>query len=211
MGIPTLNNIFYKPDIGASGAVEKGKFDDGLDVADGLIEGNKPVNNKLSAFAPTTSAELAGVLSDRTGNGKVVFGTSPVFLTGISTPKITGMTSDFLNWGESQQGVLKCNESISLAQNEYKAIALAKLGNRLNCGILFVMAYEVADKTIFTQKIYAFMAKSAAFTATEIGSNIGGGGSGFTLTSSYGGILTATNNNPNNVIISIQFMGFGSQ
>ena len=73
MGEKTLNDIFYKPTIGASGAVEKGKFDDGLDVADGFIESNKPVNNKLSAFAVTTSAELAGKISDKVGTGKLLF------------------------------------------------------------------------------------------------------------------------------------------
>ena len=73
MGSKTLNDIFYKPDIGASGAVEKGKFDDGLDVADGFIEGNKPANNKLSAFAATTSADLASVISDEVGTGKLLF------------------------------------------------------------------------------------------------------------------------------------------
>ena len=76
MGSKTLNDIFYKPDIGASGAVEKGKFDDGLDDADILIESNKPVNNKLSAFAVTTSEELAGVISDKTGSGALVFETA---------------------------------------------------------------------------------------------------------------------------------------
>ena len=81
MGILTPNNIFYKPDIGAQGATEKGKFDDGLDVADGLIEANKPGNNKLSAFAPTTSAELAGVISDETGSGKAVFHNSPTLVS----------------------------------------------------------------------------------------------------------------------------------
>ena len=76
MGSKTLNDIFYKPDIGASGAVEKGKFDDGLDVADGLIESNKPANNKISAFAVTTSAELAGKISDKVGSGALVFETA---------------------------------------------------------------------------------------------------------------------------------------
>ena len=83
MGSKTLNDIFYKPDIGASGAVEKGKFDDGLDVADGFIEGNKPANNKLSALAVSTSEDLAGVISDKTGTGKAVFGTSPVLVTPV--------------------------------------------------------------------------------------------------------------------------------
>jgi len=73
MGEKTLNDIFYKPDIGASGAVEKGKFDDGLDSADLLIEANKPGNNKISALAATTSAELASVISDEEGKGKLLF------------------------------------------------------------------------------------------------------------------------------------------
>lgn len=35
--------------------------------------------DKLSVFAATTSAELAGVISDETGSGKLVFDTGPVF------------------------------------------------------------------------------------------------------------------------------------
>ncbi len=41
--------------------------------------------NKLSAFAATTSAELAGVISDETGSGVLVFGTSPAFTTSVTT------------------------------------------------------------------------------------------------------------------------------
>jgi hypothetical protein len=37
--------------------------------------------NKLSAFAATTSAELAGVISDETGTDKLVYNTSPVLVT----------------------------------------------------------------------------------------------------------------------------------
>jgi hypothetical protein len=36
-------------------------------------------NNKLSVFAATTSAELAGVISDETGTGSLVFSASPTF------------------------------------------------------------------------------------------------------------------------------------
>jgi len=142
MGEKTLNDFFYKPSLGASGAVEKGKFDDALDVADAQIKANKDglagvhtqgtdadldatfealfvkkadtVNvlsditspganiedavtkkhtqntdtdldatfeatfakkaDKLSVFAATTSAELAGVISDETGSGALNFG-----------------------------------------------------------------------------------------------------------------------------------------
>ena len=44
------------------------------------------VADKLSAFAATTSAELAGVISDETGTGALVFGTSPT----ISSPTVSG-------------------------------------------------------------------------------------------------------------------------
>ncbi|HOC77023.1 MAG TPA: hypothetical protein PKL66_13385, partial [Deltaproteobacteria bacterium] len=38
-------------------------------------------SNKLSAFAATTSAELAGVISDETGSGALVLATSPTLVT----------------------------------------------------------------------------------------------------------------------------------
>jgi hypothetical protein len=41
------------------------------------------VENKLSAFAATTSLELIGVISDETGTGLAVFGTSPTLTTPI--------------------------------------------------------------------------------------------------------------------------------
>jgi hypothetical protein len=43
----------------------------------------------LNQFAATTSAQLAGVVSDETGSGSLVFGTSPT----ITTPAIVGVTN----------------------------------------------------------------------------------------------------------------------
>lgn len=40
-------------------------------------------SNKLSIFAATTSAELAGVISDETGSGALMFGTSPTITTSL--------------------------------------------------------------------------------------------------------------------------------
>jgi hypothetical protein len=48
--------------------------------------GDALVANPLSQFAATTSAQLAGVMSDETGSGALVFGTSPT----ITTPTISG-------------------------------------------------------------------------------------------------------------------------
>jgi hypothetical protein len=41
--------------------------------------------NKLSVFAATTSAELAGVISDGTGTGALVFGTNPTISGTVTT------------------------------------------------------------------------------------------------------------------------------
>lgn len=48
--------------------------------------------NALSQFAATTSAQLAGVISDETGTGVLVFGTSPTISTGFKLGYITGST-----------------------------------------------------------------------------------------------------------------------
>ena len=48
----------------------------------------------LSVFAATTSSQLAGVISDETGSGALVFGTSPTFTTSIITPNVTGVSGN---------------------------------------------------------------------------------------------------------------------
>lgn len=45
-------------------------------------------SNKLSVFAATTSAELAGIISDKTGTGVLVFGTDPI----LTRPVFSGAT-----------------------------------------------------------------------------------------------------------------------
>jgi len=55
--------------------------------------GDALTTNPLSQFAATTSAQLAGVMSDETGTGSLVFSSSPVFTTpniGNATGNITG-------------------------------------------------------------------------------------------------------------------------
>ncbi len=49
--------------------------------ASGAGSGDALTSQPLSQFAATTSAQLAGVLSDETGTGKVVFNSGPVLIT----------------------------------------------------------------------------------------------------------------------------------
>jgi len=51
----------------------------------------------LSVFAATTSAELAGVISDETGNGLLVFATSPTLTTPtLTTPSLDGLIGAYV-------------------------------------------------------------------------------------------------------------------
>jgi len=52
------------------------------------------VADNLSVFAATTSAQLAGVISDETGSGSLVFGTSPTLVTpALGTPSSGVLTN----------------------------------------------------------------------------------------------------------------------
>ena len=68
--------------------------------ADGTVDsnvygvGDALTTNPLSQFAATTSSQLASVISDETGTGALVFGTSPTFTTNITTPQITGVSGN---------------------------------------------------------------------------------------------------------------------
>ena len=56
--------------------------------------GDALVANPLSQFAATTSAQLAGVISDETGSGLLVFGTSPTLTTpNLGTPSALVLTN----------------------------------------------------------------------------------------------------------------------
>jgi len=52
----------------------------------GAATGFATTANSLSQFASTTSAQLATLISDETGSGALVFGTSPAITTSLTTP-----------------------------------------------------------------------------------------------------------------------------
>ena len=61
------------------------------------------IGDPLSQFASTTSAQLAGVISDETGTGALVFGTSPTMTTSIvagsATMGLLDTTATTINFG----------------------------------------------------------------------------------------------------------------
>lgn len=67
---------------------------DGSSVAFGAGGTVVYTTNNLSAFAATTSAQLAGVLSDETGSGAAVFANSPTLVTpALGTPSSATLTN----------------------------------------------------------------------------------------------------------------------
>jgi hypothetical protein len=70
-------------------------------------------SGNLSQFASTTSAQLLGVLSDETGSGVAVFGTSPTIATPtISSPTISGTVAG----AHSYSGALTFTSTIAPSQ-----------------------------------------------------------------------------------------------
>jgi hypothetical protein len=57
----------------------------------GAITNVALTSGKLSQFAATTSAELAGVISDETGSGALVFSNSPTFIGTVVLPSTTSI------------------------------------------------------------------------------------------------------------------------
>jgi hypothetical protein len=62
-----------------------------------LVDKGYVTGLNLGAFAATTSAQLAGVISDETGSGALVFGTSPTFSIGITVGGGAGSGNVFIN------------------------------------------------------------------------------------------------------------------
>lgn len=62
---------------------------DGAAVAFGAGGTVAYTGGNLGQFAATTSAQLAGIISDETGSGALVFGTSPSFTTSVTTGSTT--------------------------------------------------------------------------------------------------------------------------
>lgn len=71
-------------------------------AATGIGTGDALTTNPLSQFAATTSAQLAGVISDETGSGSLVFSTSP----SLTTPSLGVATATSINGCTLTSGTL---------------------------------------------------------------------------------------------------------
>ena len=126
--------------------------------------------NKLSVHAATTSAELAGVISDETGSGALVFGTSPA----ISGPTITNAIIF------DQTGIAVGQSATSIDSFAFATYRAAKyVVSVTNAGLTQYQITEVSlihDGTTATIVPYGTIFSGAAslmsFTAAIVGPNV---------------------------------------
>ena len=93
--------------------------------------GDALTSNPLSQFAPTTSAQLAGVISDETGTGVLVFGTNPT-LTGATLAGTLALAGNTLSqpkivdprWKITALGSVTGAQSSSMATSPIYTITL---------------------------------------------------------------------------------------
>lgn len=132
----------------------------------------------LSQFAATTSAQLAGIVSDETGSGSLVFGTSPT----LTTPNIVGTTTNNnANAGSvgEYQTVTGGSSGISNATNtNMTSISLTAGDWDAQCSVSYTPA---AGTTVtgYTATVSTTSAAGSSLGATQVIS-------GTSLTSSFG-------------------------
>lgn len=171
---------------------------DGSSVAFGTGGTVAYTANNLSVFASTTSAQLAGVISNETGSGVLVFNDSPTLITpALGVASATSInkvaftapaTSATLTIADGK--TLTANSSLTLAGTDGKTLTVSNSGT-IAGGDSFTLAIA-ASKTL-TASNSLTLAGTDGKTLTVSNSGTLGGGDGFTLAIAASKTLTVSN------------------
>ncbi len=113
----------------------------------------------LAVFAATTSAQLAGVISDETGSGALVFATSPTLVTpniGAATAAAFTATGDTLLAGSA--GTQAARFVANASNVNYHNIRGGTVGNGVTLGIIgtdSVVDFNIEAKSTGLIKLYS--------------------------------------------------------
>lgn len=174
------------------------------------------VANKLSVFAATTSAELAGVISDETGTDKLVFNTSPGFTTAINplTNDSAALGTTSLKWSDlflASGAVINFNAGDILLTHSADTLALTG-------GTLSVASTGVTNGISVTSTSTASFSAGISCNPVRTGTNTGwfagltfeaqaNTDTSITMTDLWGGSGNARVNGASNVTRAVGFKG----
>jgi len=139
--------------------------------------------DKLSTFASTSSSELATVISDETGSGSLVFGTSPAITTSLTTPS---SSFDLINTTATTVNFAKAATTLSIGA----ATGTTTVNNNMTVtGNLTVSGTTttVSSTTLDVADLNITVAKGAADSSSANGAGITVDGAGATITYSHTG------------------------
>jgi hypothetical protein len=119
--------------------------------------GDAMTSATLAQFAPTTSAQLAGVISDETGSGALVFGTNPTVTTKLT---ITGATETTSN------PVIDTTQTWNASGTTFTAIKL-DVTSTASAAASLLLDLQVATTSVFAVE------KSGAVNPTTAALSIG--------------------------------------
>jgi hypothetical protein len=123
--------------------------------------------NNLSVFAATTSAQLAGVISDETGSGSLVFATNPTFTTSIDSGATFGAFASATT--------LTIGNTTAASTTNISTAALTTGTKTINIGTggtsTAVTNINIGSSTGTTTTIYGFASTSPSFTTSVVTGN----------------------------------------
>lgn len=151
-----------------------------------FLSGLAPKAGKLSQFAATTSAELAGVVSDETGSGALVFATSP----SLTTPNIGAATATSVNGTTipSSKTLVVTTDKLSALAATTSAELAGVISDETGSGSLVF----ATSPTITTPTISGAMSASGVIQSTTGGFKFPDGTTQTTAASSSGGGVGST-------------------
>lgn len=129
--------------------------------------GDALTTNPLSQFAATTSAQLAGVISDETGSGALVFAISPTFITPALGTPISGVATNLTG---TASGLTAGN----VTTNANLTGDVTSVGNATTIGANKVLTSNILDANVTLAKMgnvatgTVFYRKTAATGVPEV-------------------------------------------
>lgn len=125
--------------------------------------------NKLSVFAATTSAELAGVISDESGTGALVFANTPTLVTPV-LGVATATTINGLTINATTSGVLTIANSSTLATSGAFSITLTSTAaTNVTLPTTGTLATKAGTETLTNKTLTAPIISDLSLTTDIVG------------------------------------------